>query len=125
MSERSVTHNTFVIERSYPANPRTRVCCLRVIRPRNVAGSRWKVKKSDLEQLRNGFSCGRRERKRAPRFRTKNGGFACTNDTVYLDITPRPSHCDCLHYDGHWATSVYLCRPQATVEKALTRRKRD
>src|SRR5580704_7540458 len=82
MSERSVTHSTFVIERSYPATPE------RVFGAFSDPAQkrRWfaEDEESELEHFEMDFRVGGSE---CARFRTKNG-FACRNDTVYLDILP-------------------------------------
>jgi uncharacterized protein YndB with AHSA1/START domain len=82
MSERSVTHSTFVIERSYPATPE------RVFGAFSDPAQkrRWfaEGEESELEHFEMDFRVGGSE---CARFRTKNG-FACRNDTVYLDILP-------------------------------------
>ena len=87
MEERSVTHSTFVIERSYPATPE------------RVFGAfadpakkrRWFVESGghEVEHYEMDFRVGGKER---ARFRFKDGtpvqGIACTNDTSYQDIVP-------------------------------------
>ena len=87
MEERSVTHSTFVIERSYPATPE------------RVFGAfadpakkrRWFVESGghEVERYEMDFRTGGKER---ARFRFKKGtpvaGIMCTNDTIYQDIVP-------------------------------------
>lgn len=80
MKERSVTHGTFVIERSYPATPeRVFAAFSDPARKR-----RWFTEggESETGEFAMDFRVGGRERKS---FRSKNG-LALTNDTVYLDI---------------------------------------
>ena len=87
MEERSVTHSTFVVERSYPATPE------------RVFGAfadpakkrRWFVESGghEVERYEMDFRAGGNER---ARFRFKEGtpvaGIMCTNDTIYQDIVP-------------------------------------
>jgi uncharacterized protein YndB with AHSA1/START domain len=82
MKERTVTHATFVIERSYPTTPeRVFAAFSDPARKR-----RWFVAGEDpaSEEFGMDFRVGGFERKR---FKVKIG-FTCTNNTVYLDIVP-------------------------------------
>jgi uncharacterized protein YndB with AHSA1/START domain len=105
MSERSVMHSTFVIERSYPATPDRVFAAF----SDPAQKRRWfaEGEESEIEHFEMDFRVGGSEQ---ARFRTKNG-FACRNDTVYLDILPGPTYRDCL-YDGrgrpaHFVISGY------------------
>jgi uncharacterized protein YndB with AHSA1/START domain len=82
MKARSVTHNTFVIERSYPATPERVFAAF----SDPAKKRRWfaEGEESEFEEFEMDFRVGGTER---ARFRTKTG-FACKNDTVYLDILP-------------------------------------
>jgi uncharacterized protein YndB with AHSA1/START domain len=82
MQERSVTHSTFVIERNYPNAPEKVFAAF----ADPVQKRRWfaEGEESELEAFEMDFRVGGSER---ARFHTKNG-FACKNDTVYLDILP-------------------------------------
>ncbi len=82
MPERSVTHSTFVIERSFPATPDRVFAAF----SDPAQKRRWfaEGEESELEHFEMNFRVGGSEQ---ARFRTKNG-FACRNDTVYLDILP-------------------------------------
>ena len=87
MEEGSVIHNTFVIERSYPATPE------RVFNAFADPGKkrRWFVEgdHSDVEHFEMDFRVGGTEQ---ARFRFKPGspvqGLVCASDTSYLDIVP-------------------------------------
>ena len=88
MEQRSVTHNTFVIERSYRATPeRVFGAFADPTRKR-----RWFVEGDghEAEHYEMDFRVGGKEN---ARFRfTKDGtpvkGMTCTNDTSYQDIVP-------------------------------------
>jgi uncharacterized protein YndB with AHSA1/START domain len=89
MSERSVTHSTFVIERSFPAAPQ------QVFRALSdpARKRRWfaEGEGSELDKFEMDFRVGGFERSRF-RFQAPGasvaGGTACANDTLYLDIVP-------------------------------------
>jgi uncharacterized protein YndB with AHSA1/START domain len=87
MEERSVTHSTFVIERSYPATPE-RVFAAFADPTRKM---RWFTEGEgyEVEEFVMDFRVGGKEH---GRFRFKKGtqfeGTALTNDTVYQDIVP-------------------------------------
>lgn len=82
MSERSVTHSTFVIERNYPAAPE------RVFSAFSDPAKkrRWfaEGEEFEIEHYALDFQVGGREE---ARFRGKNG-FTFTNRTVFQDILP-------------------------------------
>ena len=82
MTERTVTHGTFVIERNYPVPPE-RVFAAFADPAKKL---RWisDPDHSPIEELEMDFRVGGFERKR---FKVKIG-FVCTNNTVYLDIVP-------------------------------------
>jgi uncharacterized protein YndB with AHSA1/START domain len=82
MKERSVTHSTFVIERSYPVPPDRVFAAF----SDPAQKRRWFAEgtESETDEFEMDFRVGGCERKR---FRAKNG-LAFTNDTVYLDIVP-------------------------------------
>ena len=82
MKERSVIHNTFVIERSYPATPqRVFAAFSDPARKRRWFGE---GESSTMEEFKMDFRVGGTEQ---VRFRTKEG-MVFTNDTVYCDIVP-------------------------------------
>ncbi len=82
MAERSVTHSTFVIERTYPAVPE------RVYGAFSDPAKKRKWfaegEESEIEHYALDFREGGREE---ARFRAKNG-WKFTNHTVYQDIQP-------------------------------------
>ena len=86
MSERTVTHSTFVIERSFPAAPE------RVFRALSdpARKRRWFAEGEgfELDTFEMDFRVGGFERSRF-RFKASTPvpeGTPCANDTVYLDI---------------------------------------
>lgn len=82
MSERSVTHSTFVIERNYPAAPeRVFAAFSDPVKKRLwfAEGDEFEVEHYALD-----FQVGGREE---ARFRGKNG-FTFTNRTIFQDILP-------------------------------------
>ena len=87
MEERSVTHSTFVIERSYPATPERVFAAFSDPNKKR----RWFVESGghEVEHYELDFRVGGKER---ARFRFKEGtpmkGMTCTNDTSYQDIVP-------------------------------------
>ncbi|HWC19137.1 MAG TPA: SRPBCC family protein, partial [Terriglobales bacterium] len=108
MKERSVTHSTFVIERSYPAavnrvfaafsDPAKKRC--------------WFAEGEELapEEFQMDFRVAGRER---VRFCSKDGKLTFTNDTLYLDIAPD------MHIVFAYTMSVgdqRISSSQATVE---------
>jgi uncharacterized protein YndB with AHSA1/START domain len=87
MEERSVTHSTFVIERSYPTTPeRVFAAFADPARKR-----RWFAEGEgfEVEEFAMDFRVGGKERARF-RFKEESRfqGTAFTNDTVYQDIVP-------------------------------------
>jgi uncharacterized protein YndB with AHSA1/START domain len=87
MTEPSVIHNTFVIERSYPAPPERVFGAFSdpAKKRRWFAGAGG----SEVEHYELDFRVGGKER---ARFRFKEGsplkGIACTTDITYQDIVP-------------------------------------
>jgi uncharacterized protein YndB with AHSA1/START domain len=80
MNERSVTHGTYVIERSYPVAPeRVFAAFSDPAKKRRWFGDR---EKSQTEEFEMDFRVGGSERKR---FGIQDGA-TCTNNTVYRDI---------------------------------------
>jgi uncharacterized protein YndB with AHSA1/START domain len=81
MKQRSVTHSTFVIERSYPTSPRRVFAAF----SDPAKKRRWFAGDEDFkpEEFEMDFRVGGRERSS---FRAQ--GVTCTNDTVYRDIVP-------------------------------------
>lgn len=87
MEERSVTHSTFVIERSYPTTPeRVFAAFADPARKR-----RWCAEGEgrEVEEFEMDFRPGGKERARS-RFKegTPFPGVALTNDTIHQDIVP-------------------------------------
>jgi len=87
MEERSVTHSTFVIERSYPTTPERVFAAF----ADPAKKRRWFREDSGLEveEFEMDFRVGGIERSR---FRSRQDtpikGLAVTNDTTYRDIVP-------------------------------------
>src|SRR5947209_4262835 len=87
MEDRSVTHSTFVIERSYPTTPERVFAAF----ADPAKKRRWFAEGDghEVEHYEMDFRVGGKER---ARFRFKDGtplkGIACTNDTTYQDIVP-------------------------------------
>jgi len=82
MSERSVTHSTFVIERNYPAAPERVFAAFSDPAKKRLwfaEGDEFEVEHYALD-----FQVGGREE---ARFRGKNG-FTFTNRTIFQDILP-------------------------------------
>jgi uncharacterized protein YndB with AHSA1/START domain len=82
MKERTVTHGTFVIERSYPVTPQRVFAAF----SDPAKKRRWFAEddEPEIDEFEMDFRVGGVERKR---FKVKIG-FICTNHTVYLDIVP-------------------------------------
>ena len=86
MTDRSVTHTTFEIERSYPAAPQ-RVFAAFADPAKKLKWFR-EEDNSITEKFEMDFRVGGRER---TQFRIRSGpfeGVICTNDTTYQDIVP-------------------------------------
>lgn len=82
MNERSVTHNTFVIDRTYPVAPaRTFAAFSDPAKKRRWFGE---GEEANVESFEMDFRVGGTERRL---FRSKDG-LLFTNDTVYRDIVP-------------------------------------
>jgi uncharacterized protein YndB with AHSA1/START domain len=88
MEDRSVTHNTFVIERSYPTTPERVFAALADPDKKR----RWFAAESttqEVESFEMDFRVGGKER---ARYRFKSGspfpGVALVNDASYQDIVP-------------------------------------
>jgi uncharacterized protein YndB with AHSA1/START domain len=81
-SKRAVHHNTFVIERRYPATPERVFAAF----SDPAKKRRWfaEGEKANVERFEADFRVGGREH---TRFHFDGGG-ACENDTIYLDIRP-------------------------------------
>jgi uncharacterized protein YndB with AHSA1/START domain len=82
MAERSVTHSTFVIERTYPALPERVYAAF----SDPAKKRKWfaEGEESEIEHYALDFREGGREE---VRFRAKNG-WKFTNHTIYQDIQP-------------------------------------
>lgn len=87
MEERSVTHSTFVIERSYPTTPERVFAAF----AEPAKKRRWCAEGGgrEVEEFEMDFRPGGKERTRS-RFKegTPFPGVALTNDAVYQDIVP-------------------------------------
>jgi uncharacterized protein YndB with AHSA1/START domain len=82
MNESSVAHDTFVIERNYPAAPQRVFAAF--ADPKRKRQWFAEGEKSEVEAFEMDFRVGGWER---TRFRFQ-GDLVCTNDSVYLDIQP-------------------------------------
>jgi uncharacterized protein YndB with AHSA1/START domain len=82
VKERSVTHSTFVIERSYPTTPERVFAAF----SDPVKKRRWfgEGGETELEEFEMDFRVGGCERTRC----SSKQGFVFTNDSVYRDILP-------------------------------------
>lgn len=86
MTDRSVTHATFVIERSYPATSRRVFAALS-----DPAKKRRWFRESDdgaSVEFEMDFRVGGRERSSFQISRGPYDGVICTNETTYQDIVP-------------------------------------
>ncbi len=87
MERRSVTHGTFVIERSYPASPERVFAALSTPELKR----RWFVENRGMttEKFEMDFRIGGRETT-SSRFKegSRFPGVVMTNETTYLDIVP-------------------------------------
>jgi len=87
MEDRSVTHSTFVIERSYPTTPERVFAAF----ADPAKKRRWfaEGESHEVEEFQMDFRAGGRE---LARYRFKDGtpfkGIAFRNDTIYQDIVP-------------------------------------
>jgi len=83
MKERTVTHGTFVIERSYPVPPQRVFAAF----SDSAKKQRWFAAgdEPEIEEFTMDFRVGGMERKR---FKVKQIGLVCENNTVYQDIVP-------------------------------------
>jgi len=82
MKERSVTHSTFVIERTYPVAPERVFAAF----SDSAKKQRWFAEGEELwvEKFEMDFRVGGKE---LARFRSKEG-MVFTNETIYRDIQP-------------------------------------
>jgi uncharacterized protein YndB with AHSA1/START domain len=83
MRARSVTHGTFVIERSYPVPPQRVFAAF----SDPAKKQRWFAAgdEPEIEEFTMDFRVGGRERKR---FKVKQPALVCENNTIYQDIVP-------------------------------------